>query len=90
MEKTDADRKAAEQELREATQNTEWAERRREELENELEKINTSLRDVRDDRCKGRDEERLIFLVVFVFIFLHQFHNLFPNSMCFCSAADSF
>jgi structural maintenance of chromosome 1 len=60
MEKTDADRKTAEQELREATQDSEQANRRRGELDTELEKINASLRDVRDDRRKGRDEERLL------------------------------
>ena len=54
------DRKAAEQELRKATQEAEQTERRRQEIDAELEKINSTLREARDDRKKNRDEERLL------------------------------
>lgn len=60
MNKTNADRKAAEQELRKATQEAERAERRREELDTEIEKIDATLREARDDHRKNRDEERLM------------------------------
>ena len=60
MEKVDVDRKAAEQELRKATQEAEQTERRRQEIDAELEKINSTLREARDDRKKNRDEERLL------------------------------
>jgi structural maintenance of chromosome 1 len=60
MEKTDTDRKTAEQELREASQESQRTERRKEELDKELEEANAKLRDVRDDRRKSRDEERLL------------------------------
>jgi structural maintenance of chromosome 1 len=60
MEKTDTDRNTAEQELKEATQSAEQAERRRQELDVEIEKINVTLREARDDRRKNKDEERLL------------------------------
>ena len=60
MEKTDKDRKAAEQELKKATQEAETTERRREELDTEIEKIDATLREARDDRRKNRDEERFM------------------------------
>eukprot|EP00980_Cylindrotheca_fusiformis_P011300 scaffold2599_cov125-Cylindrotheca_fusiformis.AAC.10 len=60
LEKTDADRKLAEQELRKATQEAELSERRREELDMEIEKIDATLREARDDHKKSRDEERLM------------------------------
>ena len=60
MEKTESDREAAERELKEATQAAERAERRREELDAEIEKINVTLREARDDRRKNKDEERLL------------------------------
>jgi structural maintenance of chromosome 1 len=60
MDKTDTDRTTAEQELKEATQSAEQAERRRQELDVEIEKINVTLREARDDRRKGKDEERLL------------------------------
>jgi len=59
IEKTEADQKAAEDELRSATQDIERAAQRRLEIETELDKINAKLRDARDDRNKNRDEERL-------------------------------
>jgi structural maintenance of chromosome 1 len=59
IEKTQADRKAAQNELREANKANEEANRRRGEIDLELEKINATLRDVRDNRRKNRDEERL-------------------------------
>ena len=60
MEKTDTDRTTAEQDLKEATQSAEQAERRRQELDVEIEKINVTLREARDDRRKNKDEERLL------------------------------
>ena len=60
LEKTNADRKAAEETLRKATEEAELAERRREELDTEIEKIDIALRDARDEHRKSRDEERLM------------------------------
>mmetsp|Transcript_21679 Transcript_21679/g.53551 ORF Transcript_21679/g.53551 Transcript_21679/m.53551 type:complete len:1308 (+) Transcript_21679:143-4066(+) len=60
LEKTNADRKAAEETLRKATQDAERSERRREELDMEIEKIDIALRDARDEHRKSRDEERLM------------------------------
>ncbi|KAL3945257.1 MAG: hypothetical protein SGBAC_000668 [Bacillariaceae sp.] len=60
LEKTNADRKAAEQTLRKATEDAERADRRREGLDMEIEKIDIALRDARDEHRKSRDEERLM------------------------------
>jgi hypothetical protein len=79
MENIDVDRKAAEQELRESTQDTKRAERRREELDNKLENINASLRDIRDDRRKGRDKNALSSWSSLFSFFSTIFTILFPN-----------
>ena len=59
IQKTDTDRKTAQNELREANKQNEEANLRRGEIDLELERINAKLRDVRDNRRKSRDEERL-------------------------------
>jgi len=58
IQKTEADRKAAQEELREANRQNEEATRRRTEIDMELEQINAKIRDARDNRRKNRDEER--------------------------------
>lgn len=60
MDKTVHDLKAAEQELRKATAHSERSEKRRQELDQELEKIDATLREARDDHRKSKDEERLL------------------------------
>ena len=59
IQKTEADRKTAQNELREANQKNEEANLRRGEIDLELEKISATLRDVRDNKRKSREEERL-------------------------------
>lgn len=59
IKKTEDDRKAAQNELREANEQNETANLRRGMIDIELDKINATLRDVRDNRRKTRDEERL-------------------------------
>jgi structural maintenance of chromosome 1 len=58
IETTEMNRKAAEEELRNASQEAQQAEHRRQEIDIETERINSTLREVRDDRKKNREEER--------------------------------
>jgi structural maintenance of chromosome 1 len=60
MEKTVKDRKAAEQELRNATRQAEQAQRSREDLDQQLETVDATLREAKDDHRKSKDEERLL------------------------------
>lgn len=63
MEKTETDRKEAERMLREATEEAQRGNQRREELDRKIEEVNNKLRDVRDDRRQNRDEERLLHAI---------------------------
>ncbi len=60
MEKTEIDRKEAEKLLREATEETQRTNQRREALDAKIDELANKLRDVREDRRQNRDEERLL------------------------------
>lgn len=59
LETTKTEWQAKEKDLLEANQSLQASQARREELDREIETINKKLRDAKDSRRKGKDEERL-------------------------------